>query len=139
MFSPQLKKGSVELLVLSILEENTHHGYEIGKQIEARSAGHLQFRISSLYPVLRRLEKRQRYSTLALVLPPDFDLHAALYILDRIIYPNHGGHDSETFVQVNVGHGICPQVLEGRVPALHDDTERVNGALAFGLVQGQVQ
>ena len=58
MFSPQMKKGSVELLVLSILEEAPLHGYEIGRQIEIRSAGHLQFRISSLYSVLRRLEKR---------------------------------------------------------------------------------
>lgn len=58
MFSPELKKGSVELLVLSLLEDEQRHGYEIGKLIEARSGGSLQFQVSSLYPVLARLEER---------------------------------------------------------------------------------
>ncbi len=58
MFSPELKKGSVELLILSLLEAKARHGYEIGKQIEARSGGALQFRIPSLYPVLCRMENR---------------------------------------------------------------------------------
>ena len=56
MFSPQLKKGSVELLILSILGDKAVHGYEIGKLIELRSQGRLQFRVSTLYPVLRRME-----------------------------------------------------------------------------------
>jgi transcriptional regulator len=58
LFSSQLKKGSVELLVLSILDDQPRHGYEIGKLIEARSGGRLQFRISSLYPILCRMEKK---------------------------------------------------------------------------------
>jgi transcriptional regulator len=58
MFSPALKKGSVELLVLALLEEEERHGYEIGKLIEARSGGRLQFQISSLYPILCRMESR---------------------------------------------------------------------------------
>lgn len=56
MFSPELKKGSLELLILALLEEHDRHGYELGKAIEERSAGRLVFRISSLYPVLSRLE-----------------------------------------------------------------------------------
>jgi transcriptional regulator len=56
VFSPQLKKGSVELLILSILEDQAVHGYEIGKLIEVRSQGRLQFRVSTLYPVLCRME-----------------------------------------------------------------------------------
>ncbi len=59
MFSPELKKGSVELLILSMLNEQPRHGYEIGKQIETRSYGKLQFRVSSLYPVLYRMENRE--------------------------------------------------------------------------------
>lgn len=59
MFSSELKKGSVELLILSLLEHEPRHGYEIGKLIEARSGGRLQFHISSLYPILARMEKRQ--------------------------------------------------------------------------------
>ena len=58
MFTPELKKGSVELLVLSLLTDQARHGYEIGKLIAYRSGGGLQFRVSSLYPVLYRMEKR---------------------------------------------------------------------------------
>src|SRR5262249_52068439 len=58
MFSRELKKGSPELLILALLEEGGHHGYEIGKLIESRSRGRLQFRIGSLYPVLCRLEEK---------------------------------------------------------------------------------
>jgi len=58
VFSPELKKGSVELLILSLLDDQSRHGYEIGKLIELRSGGQLQFRISSLYPILCRLENK---------------------------------------------------------------------------------
>lgn len=58
MFSRELKKGSTELLVLSLLEARARHGYELGKLIESRSGGKLTFRIASLYPMLRRLEGR---------------------------------------------------------------------------------
>jgi PadR family transcriptional regulator PadR len=58
MFNRELKKGSVEFLVLSLLEARARHGYEIGKLIEARSEGRMQFRIGSLYPILCRLEDR---------------------------------------------------------------------------------
>lgn len=58
MFSRELKKGSTEMLVLSLLEGRPRHGYEIGKQIERASGGRLRFRIGSLYPILCRLEDR---------------------------------------------------------------------------------
>ncbi len=58
MFSREWKKGSTELLVLSLLEARPRHGYEIGKLIEVRSGGKLQYRIASLYPMLCRLEDR---------------------------------------------------------------------------------
>jgi transcriptional regulator len=53
-----MKKGSTELLILSLLEARPRHGYEIGKLIEAKSRGKLQYRIASLYPMLCRLEDR---------------------------------------------------------------------------------
>ncbi len=59
MFSNALKQGSVEMLVLSLLEGRALHGYEIGKQIESRSGARLRFRVSSLYPVLCRMEGRE--------------------------------------------------------------------------------
>ena len=52
------KKGSAELLILSLVESRARHGYEIGKLIEQRSAGALRFHVASLYPLLYRLEKR---------------------------------------------------------------------------------
>ena len=58
MFSPELKKGSAEMLILSLLEARTRHGYEIGKLIETRSGGRLTFALSTLYPTLLRLEDR---------------------------------------------------------------------------------
>ncbi|MGA3041193.1 MAG: PadR family transcriptional regulator [Bryobacteraceae bacterium] len=54
----ELKKGSAELLVLSLVESRARHGYEIGKLIEQRSGGALRFHVASLYPLLYRLEKR---------------------------------------------------------------------------------
>jgi transcriptional regulator len=58
MFSRELKKGNVELLILAMLTDQPRHGYEIGKLIELRSGGQIQFRISSLYPVLCRMESK---------------------------------------------------------------------------------
>jgi transcriptional regulator len=58
MFSSELKKGSTEMLVLSLLETQPRHGYEIGKLIEARSGGRLTFALPTLYPTLLRLENR---------------------------------------------------------------------------------
>lgn len=58
MFSPELKKGSIELLILSLLEARPRHGYDLGKRIEDRSGGRISFQVSSLYPVLARLEDR---------------------------------------------------------------------------------
>lgn len=57
-FERELKKGSAELLILSLLEQRPRHGYEIGKLIETRSGGTLRFNVASLYPLLYRLERR---------------------------------------------------------------------------------
>ena len=54
-----LKKGSAEMLVLSLLEERARHGYEIAKLIEERSGGVLTFHAASLYPLLYRMEARR--------------------------------------------------------------------------------
>jgi transcriptional regulator len=58
VFSPELKKGSTEMLILSLLEARPRHGYEIGKLIETRSGGRLTFALPTLYPTLLRLENR---------------------------------------------------------------------------------
>ena len=54
----ELKKGSAELLILSLVDGRARHGYEIAKLIESRSDGALKFKVASLYPLLYRLEAR---------------------------------------------------------------------------------
>ena len=58
MLQRELKKGSAELLILSLIEVRARHGYDISKLIEQRSEGALRFHVASLYPLLYRLEKR---------------------------------------------------------------------------------
>ena len=58
MFDRELKKGSAELMILSLVEARPRHGYEISKLIEARSEGVVRFNVASLYPLLYRLEQR---------------------------------------------------------------------------------
>jgi transcriptional regulator len=58
VFSPEEKKGSVELIVLAILQDEPRHGYEIGQVVQARSGGKLEYPLSTLYPVLYRMENR---------------------------------------------------------------------------------
>ena len=54
----ELKRGSAELLILSLLDARPRHGYELSKLIKVRSGGALTFHIDSLYPLLYRLEER---------------------------------------------------------------------------------
>jgi transcriptional regulator len=58
MLDRELKKGSAELIILSIVETRRCHGYEISKLIETRSGGQVKFHVASLYPLLYRLEER---------------------------------------------------------------------------------
>jgi PadR family transcriptional regulator PadR len=54
----EAKKGSAEVLILAILEQDSHHGYEIARLIEQRSGGTLRFTLASLYATLYRMEDR---------------------------------------------------------------------------------
>ena len=60
MGEPQndLKKGSAELMVLAVVEDQPRHGYDIARRIDERSDGVLRFHVASLYPMLYRLERR---------------------------------------------------------------------------------
>jgi transcriptional regulator len=53
-----LQKGSAGLIVLSLLEARPRHGYELAQMIESGSESQLQFHVSSLYPLLYRLERQ---------------------------------------------------------------------------------
>jgi len=58
MLDRELKRGSAELLILSLVEARPRHGYEMSKLIESRSDGAVRVNVASLYPLLYRLEKR---------------------------------------------------------------------------------
>jgi len=54
----EAKKGSAELVILAIVEHESHHGYEIAKLIAERTDGRLRFTLASLYATLYRMEDR---------------------------------------------------------------------------------
>ena len=54
----KISRGSAELAILALLEDQPLYGFEIARQIEARSRGALRFTLASLYPMLYGLEKR---------------------------------------------------------------------------------
>ena len=58
LYDRELKKGSTEFLVLSLLEHEPRHGYELSKLIVSRSRGVVRLHVASLYPLLYRLERR---------------------------------------------------------------------------------
>ena len=60
MAPPQhdLKKGSAELMVLAVVEDQPRHGYDIARRIDEGSDGMLRFHVASLYPMLYRMEQR---------------------------------------------------------------------------------
>jgi len=58
MHDAELKKGSAETLILALLAQEPLHGYGIAKRIEEKSSGELQFHVTSLYPILYRLEEQ---------------------------------------------------------------------------------
>ena len=55
----EAKKGTAELVVLALLEDQPRHGYDLAQLIEQRSAGALTFNFASLYATLYKLEERK--------------------------------------------------------------------------------
>jgi PadR family transcriptional regulator, regulatory protein PadR len=57
MLSAEIQKGTTPFLILSLLEIEPRHGYELSKLIDSRSRGVVRVHAASLYPLLYRLEK----------------------------------------------------------------------------------
>ncbi len=55
----ELKKGSVQTLILAVLSDGPRHGYAIAREIERRSRDALSFGEGALYPALRALEREE--------------------------------------------------------------------------------
>lgn len=50
-----LKRGSVDLLILTLLQEEDMYGYQISQELVQRSDGKYHLKETSLYPILYRL------------------------------------------------------------------------------------
>ncbi len=55
----ELKRGSLELIVLHLLEPGEAYGYEIVSKLTAETNGALEVTDGTLYPVLYRLERAE--------------------------------------------------------------------------------
>ncbi len=53
----QLLKGLIDPIILSIIERLPMYGYQIVKELERITAGHLKLKGGTIYPSLLRLEK----------------------------------------------------------------------------------
>jgi PadR family transcriptional regulator PadR len=53
----ELKRGSLELIVLHLLAPREAYGYEIASKLAAETSGALAISDGTLYPVLYRLER----------------------------------------------------------------------------------
>jgi len=58
MIRTELKRGTAEIAILSVLERQPLHGYEISRRIEQDSGGALRFTLAALYQLLYRMESR---------------------------------------------------------------------------------
>ena len=54
----ELKKGTVQLGILALLEEGRRYGFEIIEELRGRTGGYLDLKEGTLYPALHRLEKQ---------------------------------------------------------------------------------
>jgi PadR family transcriptional regulator PadR len=52
----QMRKGSTEILILSLLAKRPMYGYEISQQLQKRSGGYFEMKEGLLYPALHRMQ-----------------------------------------------------------------------------------
>jgi PadR family transcriptional regulator PadR len=53
----QIRKGSSEIIILSLLAQEPMYGYQITAELEQRSDGYFMMKEGLLYPTLHRMEK----------------------------------------------------------------------------------
>ena len=51
----QIRKGSTEILILSLLVERPMYGYEISQRLKQQSGGYFEMKEGLLYPTLHRM------------------------------------------------------------------------------------
>jgi PadR family transcriptional regulator, regulatory protein PadR len=55
----ELKKGTIPMLILALLEAEPRHGYDLSRLIDARSGGVVRVHAASLYPLLYGMEQKK--------------------------------------------------------------------------------
>lgn len=55
--NPDLLRGNLELIVLTILERGPLYGFAIIQEAKERTGGYFDFKEGSLYPALHRMEQ----------------------------------------------------------------------------------
>lgn len=55
-FAQQMKKGSLDMLVLKLLVREEKYGYQLINELRERTGGAISLKEGTLYPVLYRLE-----------------------------------------------------------------------------------
>jgi PadR family transcriptional regulator, regulatory protein PadR len=53
----QMRKGSTEILILSLLNKRPMYGYEISQHLERQSDGYFEMKEGLLYPALHRMQQ----------------------------------------------------------------------------------
>lgn len=60
--SDGFKRGTVELLILTLLQDQDMYGYQLSQELAARSRGLYSLQESSMYPTLYRLVEKKLIS-----------------------------------------------------------------------------
>ena len=53
----QIRKGSTEVIILTLLAERPMYGYEMVQELERRSNGYFEMKEGLLYPTLHRMQQ----------------------------------------------------------------------------------
>jgi DNA-binding PadR family transcriptional regulator len=52
-----MRKGSTDILILSLLSKQAMYGYEISQELERHSSGYFEMKEGLLYPALHRMQQ----------------------------------------------------------------------------------
>jgi DNA-binding PadR family transcriptional regulator len=55
----QIRKGSTEILILSLLAREPMYGYQISQELRRRSGGYFDLKEGLLYPTLHRMQQQR--------------------------------------------------------------------------------
>ena len=59
MLNSDVIRGHLDAIILRLIYEKDRYGYEIAKEIEARTSGGFKIKEATLYAVFQRLEKKE--------------------------------------------------------------------------------